>query len=398
MWRSCALTWRRREPDADSAPLGRRDRHGRLHVAGTGAGQAARSAHRHLLVRLCALRGHHRHGARFRGRHPSRRSSAFWRRSPSRSSSRCRTCDLQPMIRRVSGQEPRRSVSVDAGALARSARPAPSARSGDASRDRRPRAVASPAGGRGRDRGAGARRVVGDGERFRLDARQRRVGIERLDAERHGHRRREARAMADTSRGSNRWAACRGFACVSSARIAASSSFRRRRSDTGGSRSRPMPRACSMRPRARRSRPDVCTSSACWAERRARSLTGIDSTITLSPDGRQFAFYRASFPERGSSALIVADVDGGTPRVLATTRGQQFFVPAFFAAPSWSPDGVTHCRSDSRCEDGRRRTRHRGCRRRERSIRFRSDSRTRRSPPGCLMDREFCSSPIRWTR
>jgi Tol biopolymer transport system component/tRNA A-37 threonylcarbamoyl transferase component Bud32 len=72
-----------------------------------------------------------------------------------------------------------------------------------------------------------------------------------------------------------------------------------------------------------------------------RSLVdGIDSTITMSPDGQRFAFYRASFPERGSSALIVADVEGGAQRVLATTRGQQFFVPAFFAAPSWSPDGA----------------------------------------------------------
>jgi len=68
-------------------------------------------------------------------------------------------------------------------------------------------------------------------------------------------------------------------------------------------------------------------------------VDGIDSTITLSPDGRQFAFYRGSFPERGSSSLLIGDVEGGTPRVLATTRGQQFFVPAFFAAPSWSPDG-----------------------------------------------------------
>jgi Tol biopolymer transport system component/tRNA A-37 threonylcarbamoyl transferase component Bud32 len=68
-------------------------------------------------------------------------------------------------------------------------------------------------------------------------------------------------------------------------------------------------------------------------------VDGIDSTITLSPDGRQFAFYRASFPERGSTALLIANVEGGTPRVLVTTRGQKFFVPAFFAAPSWSPDG-----------------------------------------------------------
>jgi Tol biopolymer transport system component len=69
-------------------------------------------------------------------------------------------------------------------------------------------------------------------------------------------------------------------------------------------------------------------------------LEGIDSTITWSPDGRRFAFYRASFPERGSSALVVADADGGNQRVLASVRGQQMFVPGFFAAPSWSPDGA----------------------------------------------------------
>jgi Tol biopolymer transport system component len=69
-------------------------------------------------------------------------------------------------------------------------------------------------------------------------------------------------------------------------------------------------------------------------------IDGIDSTITLSPDGRTFAFYRAGFPERGSSSLLIADVDGTNARVLVTRRGQQFFVPAFFAAPSWSPDGA----------------------------------------------------------
>ena len=69
-------------------------------------------------------------------------------------------------------------------------------------------------------------------------------------------------------------------------------------------------------------------------------LDGIDSTITFSPDGRKFAYYRASFPERGSSALVVADADGGNQRLLASVRGQSFFVPGFFAAPSWSPDGA----------------------------------------------------------
>jgi Tol biopolymer transport system component/tRNA A-37 threonylcarbamoyl transferase component Bud32 len=68
-------------------------------------------------------------------------------------------------------------------------------------------------------------------------------------------------------------------------------------------------------------------------------LDGIDSTITWSPDGRRFAYYRAAFPERGASALVVANADGSSHHVLATARGQNFFVPAFFAAPSWSPDG-----------------------------------------------------------
>ena len=69
-------------------------------------------------------------------------------------------------------------------------------------------------------------------------------------------------------------------------------------------------------------------------------VDGIDSTITWSPDGQKFAFYRAGFPERGSSALVVADADGGNQRVLASVRGQRLFVPGFFAAPSWSPDGA----------------------------------------------------------
>ena len=65
---------------------------------------------------------------------------------------------------------------------------------------------------------------------------------------------------------------------------------------------------------------------------------------------RNSRFIAAGFPERGSSALVVADVDGGTSRVLATTRGQQFFVPAFFAAPSWSPDGARIAAVDARCQ------------------------------------------------
>jgi eukaryotic-like serine/threonine-protein kinase len=68
-------------------------------------------------------------------------------------------------------------------------------------------------------------------------------------------------------------------------------------------------------------------------------LEGIDSTVTFSPDGKRLAFYRANHPERGATALVTAGIDGSDVRTIASTRAPEFFVPAFFAAPSWSPDG-----------------------------------------------------------
>jgi Tol biopolymer transport system component len=69
-------------------------------------------------------------------------------------------------------------------------------------------------------------------------------------------------------------------------------------------------------------------------------LDGIDSTVTFSPDGKRLAFYRANHPERGATALVTASIDGSNARVIASTRAPEFLVPAFFAAPSWSPDGA----------------------------------------------------------
>ena len=69
-------------------------------------------------------------------------------------------------------------------------------------------------------------------------------------------------------------------------------------------------------------------------------LDGIDSTVTFSADGRRMAFYRANHPERGTTSLLTANIDGSDVRVLASTGAPEFFVPAFFAAPSWSPDGA----------------------------------------------------------
>jgi serine/threonine protein kinase len=68
-------------------------------------------------------------------------------------------------------------------------------------------------------------------------------------------------------------------------------------------------------------------------------LDGIDSTTSFSPDGKRMAFYRAGHPEPGTSSLIVADVDGSSLVALASVKAPEFFAPAFFAAPSWSPNG-----------------------------------------------------------
>lgn len=70
-----------------------------------------------------------------------------------------------------------------------------------------------------------------------------------------------------------------------------------------------------------------------------RILSGIDSTISFSPDGKQFAFLRAAFPKPGQSALLIANADGSAIRTLAVKNAPELVVPIFFAGPSWSPDG-----------------------------------------------------------
>ena len=65
----------------------------------------------------------------------------------------------------------------------------------------------------------------------------------------------------------------------------------------------------------------------------------LDSAITFSPDSKQMAFVRGSFPADGESALVIANIDGSNERVLATRKRPEAFSPIFFTAPSWSPDG-----------------------------------------------------------
>ena len=69
-------------------------------------------------------------------------------------------------------------------------------------------------------------------------------------------------------------------------------------------------------------------------------VTGVDSPPAVSPDGKQLAYLRADYPERASSALMIAGVDGANPRQLAVRRAPEFFAPGFFVNASWSPDGT----------------------------------------------------------
>ena len=65
----------------------------------------------------------------------------------------------------------------------------------------------------------------------------------------------------------------------------------------------------------------------------------VDRVHMVSPDGNRIAFMRQSFPEPDQSSLLVGDIEGGNERVLVTVRQPELFVPAFWTAPGWSPDG-----------------------------------------------------------
>ncbi len=64
-----------------------------------------------------------------------------------------------------------------------------------------------------------------------------------------------------------------------------------------------------------------------------KMLEKVETGISFSPDGRQFAF-RRSLNERRLSMLIVAQVDGSGEREVTTVR-----FPETFYDPTWSPDG-----------------------------------------------------------
>jgi serine/threonine protein kinase/Tol biopolymer transport system component len=72
-------------------------------------------------------------------------------------------------------------------------------------------------------------------------------------------------------------------------------------------------------------------------------LTGIDNSVTFSPDGKQIAFFRRSITEGDrEDALMIANADGTGERKLAR-RGsnERFHRGEALSSPSWSPDGKT---------------------------------------------------------
>jgi len=64
-------------------------------------------------------------------------------------------------------------------------------------------------------------------------------------------------------------------------------------------------------------------------------VTDIDSNITFSPDGHQFAYFRDNAPEPGKFQLLIHTLGSGEDRVLASgpVSTNLFF-------PAWSPDGT----------------------------------------------------------
>jgi serine/threonine protein kinase len=65
-------------------------------------------------------------------------------------------------------------------------------------------------------------------------------------------------------------------------------------------------------------------------------VSDVDSNVTFSPDGSQFAFLRYDNPVRGQYQLIIRSLDSGQERVLISGSNSQQL-----DAPSWSPDGKT---------------------------------------------------------
>lgn len=64
-------------------------------------------------------------------------------------------------------------------------------------------------------------------------------------------------------------------------------------------------------------------------------VSGVGSSVSISPDGKRLAFIR-SITSAGKSSLIIADSDGTNEVTLSVRRA-----PDYYWEPAWSPDGKT---------------------------------------------------------
>jgi eukaryotic-like serine/threonine-protein kinase len=64
----------------------------------------------------------------------------------------------------------------------------------------------------------------------------------------------------------------------------------------------------------------------------------IDTSISFSPDGKQFAFERG-VPDKGEVDVFVANADGSGEQLMAARKAS--VLPTAIFAPAWSPDGKT---------------------------------------------------------
>src|SRR5215469_12116366 len=64
-----------------------------------------------------------------------------------------------------------------------------------------------------------------------------------------------------------------------------------------------------------------------------RLITGVDSPVSLSPDGTRLVFARV-FDSKDESSVIVAKEDGSEEKSIIVRKA-----PDFFSVPAWSPDG-----------------------------------------------------------
>ena len=67
-------------------------------------------------------------------------------------------------------------------------------------------------------------------------------------------------------------------------------------------------------------------------------FTGIKSSLSFSPDGKQFAYFEFYEDE---DRLMIANADGTGQRQVAMRHGDEYFYQGDFSSVSWSPDGKT---------------------------------------------------------